>query len=772
MRTAILFGVFVSLLSTVVSTVQARIIYYDSFDGPSGVDLNGKAPIITTNGAVWNAGSDINADGIIAQSVGQYSGDSTYLPFTPESGYIYELSVTMDCTAGDWMGVGFTQNKSPADRFLEQGVYWWALTRGPGLSLTTYDQTFVGLRTNGAQDTSTRGEDDILILLDTTDQIWILQWYFGGDLARTEEVSDPEVIKYVSFSTSQSGGIISRFKLEIPKSQASQPSPEDGQTDVPPDVVLMWTPGEFAGQHDIYLGTDFNDVNDATPTDDPNFVYMERSDSNVYPDAGTIRLDIGRRYFWRVDEVNAPPNEAIYKGVVWSFGTEPFTYPISDECITATASSYVENSSPVNTINSSGLVNGLHSIDTATMWLSDSGEPGSASIEYEFDKAYKLNQMLVWNYNGPLILWGFGIRDVTVEYSNDGDYWTQIDTVSEFAPATRAADYACNNTVDFNDVAVKNVRIFANSNWSGGLLDQYGLSEVCFMYKPVSAREPSPVEGATEVAVDVTLGWRPGREADQHYIYLSTDRQAVIDGTIPFVTVPGEAGYGPLSLNMASTYYWRVDEVNNNHVTPVWRGDTWSFSTNEYHVVDDFESYNDLNPEEEDSNRIFLTWTDGYDNPTFNGSTIGYSNPDFTKGEHFVETKIVHSGSQSAPLSYDNTVAGYSEVTVGPADLAIGRNWAKGGACFLVFWFYGDPNNDVTEQMYVKINGAKVIYDGDVDDIKKSQWTQWKIDLTSLGVNLKNVVTFSIGFERIEDTGGTGTVFIDDIRLYKILPAL
>ena len=758
------------MLFTVVSTVQAKIIYYDSFDGPSGEDLNGMAPIVTTNGAVWNAGSDINADGIIAQSVSQYSGDSAYLPFTPESGHIYELSVTMDCTTGEWMGVGFTQSKSPADRFLEQGVYWWALTCGPDSE--NYDQTFIGLRTSGAQDTSTRGEDDILILLDTTGQTWMLQWYFDGVLVRTEEVWNPGVIKYVSFSTSQSGGMISRFKLEIPKSQASQPSPEDGQADVPPEVVLTWTPGEFANKHDVYLGTDFNDVNDATPTNDPNYVYMGRFDSNAYPEFGTVRLDIGRRYFWRVDEVNAPPNEAIYKGLVWSFDMEPVTYPISEESIAVTASSYIEDGSPENTINGSGLVDGLHTVDTTAMWLSDSGEPGSVGIEYEFDKAYKLDRMWVWNYNGPIILWKFGIRDVTVEYSNDGYYWTRIDSVSEFAPASSAAGYLCNNTVDFNDVAVKNVRIFANSNWSDGLFDQYGLSEVRFMYKPVHAREPGPAEGETDVAVDVTLDWRPGREADRHYIYLSADKQAVTEGTIPFSNVPGQAGYGPLSLDLESTYYWRVDEVNNNEAIPIWRGEIWSFSTNEYHVVDDFESYNDLNPEEEGSNRVFLTWTDGYDNPTFNGSTMGYTDPDFANDEHFVEANIVHGGNQSGPFLYNNTTASYSEVSLPTSATTLGSNWTQGEGDFnvLTLWFYGDPNNPATESLYIKLNDSKVTYNGNAADLSAGQWIQWDINLSDfVGLNLASVTGLTVGAERAGAIGSEGILFLDDIRLRYVV---
>jgi len=73
-------------------------------------------------------------------------------------------------------------------------------------------------------------------------------------------------------------------------------------------------------------------------------------------------------------------------------------------------------------------------------------------------------------------------------------------------------------------------------------------------------------------------------------------------------------------------------------------------------VVDDFESYNDLDPTDPESNRIFNVWLDGLDNPT-NGSLVGYDNPPFT------EQTIVHGGNQSMPLYYDNSV-GNSEATL------------------------------------------------------------------------------------------------------------
>ncbi len=551
-----------------------------------------------------------------------------------------------------------------------------------------------------------------------------------------------------------------------PGTEAFKPNPADGAEDVLRDVVLMWTPGSFADKHDVYIGNDFDDVYSATPTDDPNGVYLGRFDPNFYPDSGTLRLKFGQTYYWRIDEVNAPPDTFVYTGPLWNFTTEPLAYPIPGEMITATAKSNAPGQGPENTINGSGLdADDLHSIQSSTMWLSTADESPPVWIKYEFDKPYQLHQMSVWNYNGESILSMYGLKNVDIEYSTDDTNWTKIDSVSEFPQATGEDGYESSITVEFGAIAAKYVRITANSNWGiGDFFKQYGLSEVRFTFIPVSARKPSPESGATDVAIDALLSWRVGREATEHNVYFSKDQQSVIDGTAPVVTV-GQPIYGPLSLDIGSTYYWRIDEVNNNQANPVWQGGTWNFSTTEYIVVDDFESYNDITPGEEGSNRIYLTWIDGFDNPTINGSTMGYPEPVFTDGEHFVETDTVHGGKQSAPVFYDNTTASISEVTVNTEDLPLGGDWTVGAPESLVLWIYGDPNNSA-EQMYVNLNNARVNFNG---DLTQAEWQGFSIDFASLGINLSDVTTLTIGFERTGTTGGTGMIFLDDIQLYTPL---
>ncbi|MCH7558923.1 MAG: carbohydrate binding domain-containing protein [Planctomycetes bacterium] len=527
--------------------------------------------------------------------------------------------------------------------------------------------------------------------------------------------------------------------------QASDPSTADEATDVPRDVVLGWTPGEFAAPtngHKVYFSENFNDVNDG--------IGGVTQDANSY--IPPQRPDFSTTYYWRVDEVNSPPDSTVFEGDVWSFTTEPFAYAV--ENITATASStHLADTGPENTINGSGLdANDLHSIEPADMWLSGD-EPNGAWIEYELDKVYKLHEMWVWNHNGMLeSVLGFGLKDVTIEYSTNGTDYTTLGTTHEFARAPGTDGYEHNTTIDLSGVTAKYVRLTTNSNWGAGLLDQYGLSEVRFLYIPVRARGPQPESGTTDVAVDVTLGFRAGREADTHDVYLSTDEQAVIDGNVPVSTVT-ETNYGPLSLDLGTTYYWKINEVNEAETPTTWQGDIWNFTTHEFFVVDGFEDYNDYPPDE-----IWSTWVDGYGVPT-NGATVGYPNPDWNQDEHYVETTIVHGGDQSMPFFYSNTGgATYSE---GERTFAVPQDWTKASVQTLTLYFYGTAGN--TGQLYVKVNGSKVVYDGDAGNLARAGWQAWNIELASFGTNLQSVTTLGIG---IDGNGASGTLYFDDIRRY------
>ena len=523
---------------------------------------------------------------------------------------------------------------------------------------------------------------------------------------------------------------------------ASEPVPATRATDVPRDATLSWTPGEFAATHDVYFGQVFADVNDATRTDPKGVLAGQDQTEAIYDPPGVFAYD--QTYYWRIDEVNAAPSNTVFKGGVWSFTVEPYAYPLPGTTITATASSSDKTTTgPQNAVNGSGLTNDLHSTVGDAMWVSSMMGPTPVWIQCQFDRVYQLQELWVWNHNTefePVL--GYGFKDVTIEYSTDGATWTLLKEV-QFAQAPATAGYAHNTTVDLDGVMARYVRLTAKSNWSTVGLKQCGLSEVRFYYVPLLARAPQPATGTTGVSVDASLSWRPGRAAASHQVFFGTDQVAVAAGTGTAETLTDHA-YAPDDLTLGTTYYWRVDEVN----TVTHPGDVWSFTTQEYRAVDDFERYTD-----DEGSRIYETWIDGFDNPKANGAIVGNSQAPFA------EKSLFFGGKQSMPLTYDNTAgAPYSEterVFEAPQD------WTKGGCKSLVLYFFGDPDN--TGQLYLKINGTKVLFSGAAEDLKIRAWLPWAVDLASVSTNLQKVTRLAIG---VEGPSAQGKLLIDDVRLY------
>ncbi|UCD49688.1 MAG: discoidin domain-containing protein [Phycisphaerales bacterium] len=528
----------------------------------------------------------------------------------------------------------------------------------------------------------------------------------------------------------------------VPPELARDPSPEDAAVDVPRDGVLAWVPGELAASHDVYMGTVLEDVENASRSA-PGAVLVSRGQSGLTYDHG--RLDFSQTYYWRVDEVSAAPDNTIYQGQVWSFTVEPLAYPIAGVIATSNGTSEAE-AGPENAVNGSGLnANDEHSTESEDMWV---GVPAGADplyIQFEFDQVYQLHEMLVWNYNVQFeMLLGFGIKDATVEYSENGTDWTTLGDV-ELARATARADYVANTMIDLQGAAARYVRLTVNSGY--GTMGQFGLSEVRFLYTPANAREPQPADGETGVNPNGMLSWRAGREAGTHEIYLSDDEAVVADGTA-LVDSISESSYslGALDLQYDSTYYWKIVEVNEAETISAWEGSVWSFVTQEFGVVDDFESYND-----EDS-LIYETWIDGWVNET--GSTVGHLE------SPFAETSIVHGGRQSMPLMYDNN--GGLMTSEGDRTFESPQDWTGNGIQSLSLYFRGTTANS-GGQLYLKINDTKIVYDGDAGDLSQAVWHAWNVDLSAVAGNIQSVTKLTIG---IEGAGAQGMLYIDDISLY------
>jgi len=522
---------------------------------------------------------------------------------------------------------------------------------------------------------------------------------------------------------------------------ASAPMPAADANDVSRDTSLSWTPGIYASTHNVYLGTVFDDVNDADITNPLDGVISEVLDTNML-DPG--RLAFGQTYYWRVDEVNAPPSNTVFKGHVWSFEVEPYAIAVTD--VSVTASDNTED--PNRTIDGSGLADGFHGTDIETMWKTAAEPEHPVWIQFAFDKPCKLSSMKVWNHNSNSEgLLGFGFKDVTIETSVDGTTWSALPDV-QFAQAPGKSDYA-GTLIDLGGTLARYVMLTGKNNWSTLGLQNLGLSEVRFMQIPTHVRELKPTSGSVISPVNAVLTWRPGRDAASHQVLLGTnpDALSVID------TVTENKLDISSHLSLEETYYWQVNEVNDAETPAVWAGPMLEFSTLDSLVIDDMESYKD-----KEGSWIWGTWADGYENPTENGSTVGHGD--------LPETTIVRSPGQSMPLFYDNTAAPTSKATRTfdqPDDIT---DWTQAGIQTLVLHIHGDSNN-TGGQLYVEINGVKIPFTDDAGAITTTEWTQWDVDLSSVNTSLSKVNSLAIG---VDGAGVTGVIYVDDIALYRLAP--
>ncbi len=460
------------------------------------------------------------------------------------------------------------------------------------------------------------------------------------------------------------------------------PNPADGDLLTDIWTNLKWRAGDFAVSHDIYIGDDFDAVNEGAEN---TFVGNQ---ADTFLVAGFPGFPIpdglvpGTTYYWRVDEVNEAEPNSPWKGEVWSFSIAPKT---------------AYDPFPADGAESVGI----------NMQLSWTGGFGSKLHTVYFGETFE-------------------------EVDNATGGQAQGTTTYNPGPLQMAKTYYWR--VDEFDI----VETHKGDIWS--FTTEGGISS------------PNPVNGAMDVSQTPVLTWTPGVFADTHQVYFGTDPASLEQKSSGNL---GSESFEPGQLEWNTTYYWRVDEANNSNADSPWTGPVWSFTTANFLIIDDMEAYNDLDPTDPLSNRIFNAWIDGYDDPT-NGSLVGNDMPPFA------EQTIVHSGNQSMPFFFDNAV-GKSEATY---VLTSNHDWTVKDVNTLTIWFRGNAGN-ATENLYVALNSNAVVNHDNPDAALRTAWTRWDIDLQKFadqGVNLSNVNSITIGLSSI--TGGAGMMYFDDIRLY------
>jgi hypothetical protein len=538
------------------------------------------------------------------------------------------------------------------------------------------------------------------------------------------------------------------------------PLPADGMKFVDVNPELSWNPGKDALFHWVYFAESFDEVNDAPPpagwqTSDP-----------VYTPPDTLAP--GTTYYWRVDEFTYPGAKT-HTGPVWSFTTGKEGGGLRGDYYHWSGSS---PPTPPESAFQGGVVITRTDPGIDFDWGQDSPEPDVVDVN---------NFAVVWTGELEVPLTG---TYTFYPRTDDGVIlWVNgEELVSSWQDRSATEDDA---QIDLQAGQIVPIQMWyyeaggdavAQLSWSSDLIPKR-IIPAAALSLPVRASNPKPANGTVDVSQTPQLTWSAGQNAVQHDVYFGADENLVADADTTSTGIyrgrQNGTSYNPGALEWNTTYYWRIDEVNNLHPDSPWEGSVWSFTTADFVIVDNFEQYTDITP-----NRIWQTWLDGvgYSEPppghagNGTGSQVGNDDPPFT------EQTTVHSGGQAMTFRYTNDgstgKAMYSEAE---RDFAVPQNWTQDGVKALTLWFYGDSGNSA-EPLYVGLQDSlgtrKDVPHQNSGAVLVGSWQEFNIDLqefANAGVNLTSIkkVYIGVGNRLAPQMGGTGTLYFDDIRLYR-----
>jgi len=425
----------------------------------------------------------------------------------------------------------------------------------------------------------------------------------------------------------EEGGTWLEGDISGSREAAYKPNPADGAMYSDTWVSLSWTAGGYAVSHDVYIGENFDDVNEATRDSDLFRInqdltfYITGFPGYAYPDG----LVPGTTYYWRIDEVNEANPNSPWKGDVWSLTVPPKT-------------AYFPN--PADRAE-------LVDLNVQLSWTPGLG----AKLHYivfgkDFDEVNNVAAGIPNgnpNYNpGPLELaktyyWRIDESDGIATYKGEVWSFTTEGAVSGPNPADGSIDVSPTQIL----------------TWDAGA--------VAASHEVYFGIDADAVKNATKSAPEYK-----GPKA------------------------LGQESYDPGKLALTSTYYWRIDEVNSINPDSPWAGNVWSFTTGDFFVIDDFEDYdadeNQIWYAWHDGLGYGTPGTADYYAGNGTGAAVG----DETTASYTEET-IVHGGGQSMPLAFDNNKQGYSKYSEVELTLSAIRDWTAEGVTELSLWFRGNP---------------------------------------------------------------------------------
>jgi hypothetical protein len=517
---------------------------------------------------------------------------------------------------------------------------------------------------------------------------------------------------------------------------AYDPQPRHGAKWLDPAAItLQWQPAQGALKHDVYFGTDRAGVaegaagafkgNQVTTTFSPG------------------PLAANTTYYWRVDEIMLDGTKRA--GEVWAFTT---LGPGGGLRGLYFANPSLSGEPVLNQIDS------RISFDWAD--AAPAGLPVDGfSVRWvgELDVPFTETYTFFANTDDGVRLW---VNDVQLL-----DLWTNRRSPTE-AKASIVLVGGQRYPIIMEVYNVEGTAV-AELRWQSPSIPRELIPQPAFSLA-LRASNPSPGNDSVNVPQTSTLTWTAGEKAAHHEVYFGADSTAVAGATAADASIyqgrqtKDVTDFDPGELEWGKTYYWRVDEINAAEADSPWKGPVWKFTAADFLVVDDFESYTDI-----EGDRVYETWIDGWTNGT--GSRVGYMQAPFA------ERTIVHGGKQSMPLDYNNVKTPfYSEAE---RQFSAAENWTVNGVADLVLYVRGKGNNGAG-QLYVALEDSSgklaVATHPDPAVVQTAAWTEWRVPLSNFaGVNPAKIkkIYIGVGDRAAPTAGGAGLLYVDDIRVAR-----
>jgi hypothetical protein len=490
-----------------------------------------------------------------------------------------------------------------------------------------------------------------------------------------------------------------------PPVKVSNPRPNNGATGTKLTPILRWSPGDYASSHEVYFGADADAVANADKSS-PEYKGIKALGDESY-DPG--KLAWFTTYYWRIDEVNTINPDSPWVGNLWSFTTGDFIVVDDFEDYDA----------------------GENQIWYAWKDGLGYGAPGS-------DPYYPGNGT------------GAAVGDeTTASYTEE----TIVNSGNQSMPLTYD-----NNKQDYSKYSEVELTLIAPRDWT-----EESVVELSIWFRGYPASTGSFVEGPagtyTMTASGADIWAVNGVEADEFHFAYKT-------------------------LSGAGSIIARVDSLQN---TNAWA--KAGVMIRESLDPDSAHAFTCVTP----ANGVASQYR-----PSTGGISVDYNQTGII-APHWVKLERGISGNFTVSHSANGT--SWQSVTGAAAqNIPMGSNVYIGLAltshdtaqtCQAVFsnvtitgnvtgqWTHQDIgilSNDA-EPLYVAVsnatgNSAIVVHD-DPAAAQINTWTEWVIPLSAFadqGIDLTNVDRIALGLGTRGNTtipGGSGKLYLDDIRLYR-----